>query len=359
MRVTMRRFPKFMKCKVFPWVGILGWAIGGALGVVAPATVCGQDLVRFQRSEVHMGMSFGVVLYARDEAVANRAFTAAFARIGEMNGIFSDYDTDSELSRAVALAPTRQPVAVSRDLAHVLAVAQLWSDRSQGAFDVTIGPLTKLWRRARRTKELPTANRIELERAKVDYRQLRIDETGRTIELGRAGMRIDLGGIVPGYAADEALRILAMHGITRALVNASGDITVGDPPPGASAWKVEIGPLTPGGPPSQTVWVANAAVSTSGDAFQFLEINGKRYSHIIDPRTGWGVPNRSSVTAIAKSGITADVLATAVTVLGPDPGSKLIEETPGAAAYIIVAEGDAVRTVATRRFGDFQQPTKP
>jgi thiamine biosynthesis lipoprotein len=159
-------------------------------------------------------------------------------------------------------------------------------------------------------------------------------------------MRLDLGGIAAGYAVDEALRVLNAHGITRAMVNGSGDIGVSDPPPGVQGWRIGIAPLEkPDAAPSRYLLLSNAAVTTSGDAFQFVEIGGQRYSHIVDPRTGLGLTDRSSVTVVARDCITADSLATAVSVLGPEKGLELIEATPGAAALIfhLSAGGPVVR----------------
>ena len=319
--------------------------------IILPLGTAGEpNPIRYQRTQTHMGMAFGVVLYAPDEAVANRAFTAAFARIAALNGIFSDYDTESEVNRLCDQAPTSKPVAVSQELAEVLDHAQRLSAQTDGAFDVTVGPLTKLWRRTRRTKQLPDPDRLQAAREAVGFRNLVVDLKSRTVELKRPQMRIDFGAVAPGYAADEALREIAKFGMTRALVNASGDITVGDPPPGEAAWKIDIATLEPGGKPSQTVWINNGSVSTSGDAFQFVEIDGQRYSHILDPRTGYGLKTRSSVTVVAKTGLQADGLATAVSVLGPTPGMALIESLETAAAFIVTVDDGATKTYASQRF---------
>src|SRR5687768_2167871 len=186
------------------------------VALVAEGTAAEPQLSRFQRTQIHMGMSFGIVLYASDESAANRAFTAAFARIEALNGIFSDYDTDSEVSRLCDLAPTKQPVPVSIELATVLAHAQHLSKQTDGAFDVTVGPLTKLWRRARGTKQPPDPKRLQTALQSVGFRNLIVDSQKRTVELTKSKMRIDLGAIVPGYAADEAIRTMAELGISRA-----------------------------------------------------------------------------------------------------------------------------------------------
>jgi thiamine biosynthesis lipoprotein len=211
------------------------------------------------------------------------------------------------------------------------------AERSGGAFDITVGPYVKLWRRSRRLKELPRPERLAEAAQAVGYRNLVLDPEGHRARLLRPNMRLDLGGIAMGYAVDESLKLLADAGIRSALVDASGDIGVGDPPPGEPGWKIGIAPMVPGGPPSRMLLLANAAVTTSGDAFQFVEIKGKRYSHIIDPKTGLGLNDRSAVTVVAPDCITADSITKAVLVLGPTAGLALIDATPGAAAIIVRA----------------------
>jgi thiamine biosynthesis lipoprotein len=129
--------------------------------------------------------------------------------------------------------------------------------------------------------------------------------------------------------------VLHKHGITRAMVDSSGDIVVGDPPPGARGWRIGIAPLSTDGPPSRFAILSNASVTTSGDAFQNVEIAGRRYSHIVDPHTGLGLTDRGSVTVIARDGMTADSFATAVSVRGPKRGLELVEAEPGAAALMV------------------------
>jgi thiamine biosynthesis lipoprotein len=155
-------------------------------------------------------------------------------------------------------------------------------------------------------------------------------------------MRLDFGGIAKGYAADEAVRVLRARGLTRVLVAAAGDVTTGDAPPGQAGWRVEFGASDiSNAPPARTAWLRNSALASSGDVYQRLEIEGRRYSHILNPRTGIGLTDHSLVTVLATHGITADALATSVSVLGPDAGLALIDQTPGADAWILRAVGDA------------------
>lgn len=311
-------------------------------------------LARYSFREVHMGTEFKIVLYAPSEELARKAAQAAFKRIAELDGIFSDYKKTSELRQLCARAGG-PPVKVSRDLLAILLHAQELSRKTGGAFDVTVGPIVKLWRRARRTRELPDPERLKAALARVGYRNLRIDPKSGTVQLLLEGMMLDLGGIAKGYAADAALEVLRRFGITRALVAASGDIRVGDPPPGRKGWKIGVGPLaSPKAPPKLFVSLRNAAVSTSGDLYQFVLIKGKRYSHIVDPKTGLGLLGRSSVTVIAPTATQSDSLATAVSVMPPQAGLKLIEATPGAAAYIVRETDDGKRqTYTSRRFRAF------
>jgi thiamine biosynthesis lipoprotein len=301
-----------------------------------------------------MGVEFEVVLYAPSEAAAQQAMTAALARVAELDKRLSDYDSESELSRLSAGSPSAEPVKVSEDLWAVLSVSQKLSEKSEGKFDITVGPLTKLWRRARRQQELPTKGQIDKALESVGYKQLVLNETNHTARLLKPDMRLDAGGIAKGYAAEEALVKIRDLGITQALVRASGDIAAGDPPPGEKGWKIGLAPLDPNQPPEKFIWLKNAAVSTSGDSRQHLIVEGKRYSHIIDPHTGYGVSGRSSVSVIAPRGIDADSIASAVSILGPEKGLKLVEDTPGAAALMIVDQDGKQKPYTSSRFAQFE-----
>lgn len=336
-------------------IGML--ACSGALPAAAA-----ESLQRFQRSEPHMGTTFGVVFYAAHEATANRASAAVFARVAELNRVCSDYVASSELSRLSARAPTADPVPVSRDLYRVLAASQVLSARSAGAFDVTIGPLSRLWRRARLHKKPPPEEKITEALSAVGYQFLVVREADQAVELKRPGMRLDLGAIAKGYAVDEALRVLKQQGITRALVSAGGNLAVGDPPPGEAVWRIEIASLGRAGETRRAVYLSHAGVATSGDTYQYLETAGVRYSHILDPRTGWGLTRRRSVTVVAPAGMWADGLATAVSVLGPVEGFRLVEETAGAAAYLVEAateEGGQPVEYRSSRFADWERTPLP
>jgi thiamine biosynthesis lipoprotein len=210
--------------------------------------------------------------------------------------------------------------------------------------------VVRLWRRARKIHELPDAKELAKARELVGYDKVRLDDKNQTVQLTKVGMQLDLGGIAKGYAADAAQAVLKEHKITRALVAAGGDIVVTGPPPDADGWVVGIQPLDKADKPSRFLLLRDAAVSTSGDAEQYVEIDGKRYSHIVDPRTGIGLVGRVSVTVVASNGTAADSLATAACVLGPEKGLKLIDDTGGAAALFVRKTDKGVETTPSKRW---------
>ena len=308
------------------------------------------ELERFTFTGIQMAVTIKIVMYAPDEGSAERAADAAMARISQINSVMSDYDPTSEVRRLSDTSGEGRAVPVGCDLFRVMSAAWELSERSDGAFDVTVGPVVRLWRRARRREELPSPERIAQFKRSVGYRFVRIDPENSTVQLLKPGMRIDLGGIAKGYAIDEALAELRSRGITRALVDAGGDVGLGDPPPDRPSWKVGVAPLDPEADPSIFLLLSNVAVATSGDMWQYVEIDGRRYSHIVDPRTGLGLTDHASVTVIARDATTADGLASAVSVLGPKKGIELIDATPNTAALIVRAPRGKIETYRSRRW---------
>ncbi len=166
-------------------------------------------------------------------------------------------------------------------------------------------------------------------------------------------MQIDLGGVAVGYAIDDVLRLLTARGITSALIDGSGDIGVSDAPPGKPGWRIGIAPLDANQDPERYVILKNGAITTSGDAFQFVEFDGKRYSHIVDPKTGLGLVDRSSVTLLARNCTIADSYTKAIAVLGPEKGLRLIDEIPEAAAIVVRAPHGKIETYESKRLKDY------
>jgi FAD:protein FMN transferase len=273
-----------------------------------------------------MGTEARIVLYAASPETAQRAAAAAFARIAELDGSLSDYKSDSELARLVARAGTG-PIEVSRDLLTVLQESLRISQETNGAFDVTVGPLVALWRRARKSGALPDASELKAAAVRVGYRHVVLDTIAGTVWLELSGMRLDFGGIAKGYAVDEALRTLREHEVKRALIEFGGEIGAAGPPPHAPAWRIAA---FGSGPGAQTILLVDSVASTSGPTEQFLEVDGQHYSHVIDPRTHFGLRHRLVATVIAARGITADAYSTAITVLDSAQRSAFIAAHPNA-----------------------------
>jgi thiamine biosynthesis lipoprotein len=333
----------------------------GLVGLIVPPlpaedTAASQPpLIRFEFTQKHMGMPFRIAFYARSEPVANEAAAAAFDRIKQLDRTMSDYDPESELSRLCLTAGQRRGMRVTDDLLTVLIASQNLACRSEGAFDVTVGPVVRLWRKSRKTRKMPPADDLAAARKLVGYRNLVIDCEAKTAVLCLPGMQLDLGGIAVGFACDEAMAVLRRHGITSALIDGSGDIVVSDGPPGERGWRIGVAPRgSPTGPPTRFLTLANASVTTSGDAWQFVEIEGRRYSHIVDPATGLGLTDRSSVTVVAPTGIIADSYATAASVLGPECGLQLIEHTCDAAVLIVRAPDGREETFVSSRWKQYE-----
>lgn len=273
-----------------------------------------------------MGTLFRIVIFSPEVATARAAAKAAFARVAALNRVMSDYDPNSELMQ-LCRQPAGTPVAVSPELFDILRQSRLLAEQSEGAFDVTLGPVIRLWREARRQKKLPSLATRKTALLASGYAKLQLEPARRTVTLLAPGMQLDLGGIAKGYAADAALAVLAQHGLRQAMVEASGDIALGDPPPESNGWKVELAPFGADVRGSTVVTAANAGISTSGDAEQYLEIDGVRYSHIVDPATGLGLTQPIAVTVVARHATLSDGLATACSVLSPERAERMIGKT--------------------------------
>ncbi|MDA0586396.1 MAG: FAD:protein FMN transferase [Planctomycetota bacterium] len=309
-----------------------------------------KPLQRFDFERIEMGVEFRIAVYACDSGVANKAVRAAFDRIRELNSRLSDYESESEVRQLCEQAPDTW-LPVSEDLHRVLLHANQLSAETEGVFDVTVGHYTKLWRRARRRKVLPEAAELQFVSKQTGYRFLDVDPAMARVRLKNSGLRIDLGGIAKGYAVDEALKTLRENGIKQALVDGSGDIAVGDPPPGRASWRIEIAALRDSADADPvSIEIANCAVATSGDAFQAVQIAGTSYSHIIDPRTGWPLTTTSSVTVVAPNGMAADSLASAVSVLRAEAGFRLVETKKGTEAFVVTQRSGRVVTAETPGF---------
>lgn len=280
---------------------------------------------RFYFSASKMGSPFSIIFYSDDSTKATRIARQCFNLVDSFVFIFSDYIDSSELSKiSVPAGIKARPVVVSPAMFDILLQAKKAFDKSEGAFDITIGPLSKLWRKSRKATAFPTDEAVQTTRKLIGFNKMIFDTLHKKITLTQAGMQLDLGGIAQGYIAQKVIDFLCKQDITHALVNASGDIVMSDAPPGLKGWTVAVNvPETKEELLAKTLLLQNKSVSTSGDAYQFMEHNGKKFSHIIDPRTGYGVTFQRNVTVIANDGTTADWLATACSILSIRQAKKL------------------------------------
>jgi FAD:protein FMN transferase len=310
-----------------------------------------DGLQRHAFTHAKMGTLFRIVVYTPDSAQARTAAAMAFARVDTLNQIMSDYLPDSELNRLSATSGTGQAVKVSPDLWHVLQLSAKASRLSQGAFDVTVGPFVQLWRRSRRQLQLPSAEALAKARQAVGHQHLRLDPKTRTVELLVPGMRLDLGAIGKGYAVDEALKVLQRQGISAALIDGGGNVVVSQPPPDRPGWQVAVGQA--GRQTADTTRYLRlrcAGIASSGDLYQYVELEGQRYSHIVHPQTGLGLTHQREVTILAPNGTTADWLSTALSVLEPEEGRKLLRRVKGAEASISWLEEGQVKRWESKGF---------
>ena len=289
----------------------------------------------FEFTQVHMGLPVRIVLHAADEQAARRAAAAAFDRIATLDRMMSDYRPDSDVRRIALRAG--QAVPVSRELLAVVQQAVEIARLTDGAFDPTIAPLVGLWRDARRTGRPPDPSALAVARSKVAWHRIELNPARSTIRLPLPGMALDLGGIAKGYILQEALRTLRRLGVTRVLLESGGDIVVGDAPPDRPGWAIEAA-----GADSAFVQrasrLANVAIASSGATAQFVEIDGVRYSHVIDPRTGLGVTSPRTARVIAEDAATADGLATALTVLESAAAAAVLKRFPGVMVSMVQGE---------------------
>jgi thiamine biosynthesis lipoprotein len=266
-----------------------------------------------------MGTVFTLVFYTeKDSTAARAAATEAFNRVDALNDCLSDYLPESETNLLCKNAGVWTPV--SDDLWTMLSMSRDFSKQTGGAFDCTVGPVVRLWRRARHRGELPSEAEIAEAQSKTGYKHLRLKKRGHKVLLEKRGMQLDFGGIAQGYAADECLNILKKHGITRALADAGGDIALGDPPPGKTGWEIKV--------PDGMTTLSRCGITTSGATYRYLEVDGVRYSHIADPRTGRALTHRVLVTVHAPDAVTADAWATALSVLGAEGWEKIKKDHP-------------------------------
>ncbi len=286
-----------------------------------------------------MGTLFRIVVHSeRERAEVAPAAAAALAIAADLDARLSDYRADSEVGR-FHRSPAGEPFPVSATSAEVLALASELAAHTGGAFDPARGALTWQWRKSRRDAALPDAETLAAALAASGLKRLDFDPAGRTLTRADPLTRLDFGGIAKGYAADAMLAELQRRGFPRSSIAAGGDVRCGDPPPDRAAWRVT---LRPNGTAPEVrgivISLANGAVSTSGSVEQGVEIEGVRYSHIIDPATGLGMTSARAASVIAPTAAESDALATALCLLGAK-GLETISRRPGCSGVLFAGDG--------------------
>ena len=290
----------------------------------------------FRQTESKMGSPFIITVVHQDAKEANLALAAAWAEIDRLEAMISSWRESSQTS-AVNRAAGLHPEEVSPELFNLVRRSLKISRLTDGAFDITFASAGRLW--DFRSGKLPDAADVAEAAKIIDYHNVILNEEENTIFLAKPGVRIGFGAIGKGYAANRAIFVLRQHGIKNALVNAGGDLVATGHQENGNPWTISIAHPRKTGQLLARLDISEQAVVTSGDYERFIMVDGKRYSHIIDPRTGFPVEGLISVTVICPDGELADELATSVFVLGREKGLDLINRLEGIEAIVIDARG--------------------
>ena len=274
-----------------------------------------------------MGTQFKIILYTSNKNSVQNIANQCFRRIDRLNQILSDYEATSEISQLSASAGNGQKIKVNSELWTILKEANFYAKKSKGAFDISIGPLSKLWRSMFRRSEIFNRVKINDAKGKVGFQKIRLFPFSRSVCLTQKGMRLDAGGIAKGFTVDEVVKILRKNDITRFLVDGGGDIYVGNPPPDQLGWQIHIQVENETDQLIEKILtLKNTAIASSGDTYRYLEWEGKRYSHIIDPRTGYGVIDKKIINVQANSCMKADAIASTLSVLNEKESNQFLKK---------------------------------
>jgi thiamine biosynthesis lipoprotein len=270
---------------------------------------CGcKEYKKYEIYHAQMGTDFRIVYYDNSAIDGNELYGQVSATLDNLNQIFSDYLPDSEINTLCRDKTPGERFPISQDLWKVMRTAEKVSQQCHGAFDVTIAPLSKIWRRAIRRQELPDPVEIEKAKEKVDFSKIWIAEDEPVIVFASPEITLDMGGIAKGYALDRIALLLEDAGIKHYMIDGGGDLRIGDAPPGERGWKIRL--LN-----DEIRLLKNISIATSGDRYKYIEVDGTRYSHLVDPRTGLGIRNGKTITVLGKEAIAVDAWASALSVL--------------------------------------------
>ena len=337
-------------------------AIGGmlliAVGLLRPDChwFAGRLIERDSGSRVIMGTLVRIQIRCESEQIAHEALTRAYAAMDQVDQLMSTYREDSEMSKINRLA-AQEPVEVSPETFNLLRKAMEYSRMTDGAFDITVAPLIRLWRQVAREDRLPTQEELDQVLEKIGYEKIVLSYENRTVFFAHEGVELNVDAIAKGYAVDRALIAIRRPGVRAALVDIGGEIACfGQDRPGKD-WIVGIQDLFADNlenPFNQEarwrVALRDHAIATSGNYRQYVTISNKKFSHIIDPRTGMPAEKLPSVTILAPLTEDADALATAISVLGPKKGLALIDSIPDTEAFLVAGTGENPKFYRSQHF---------
>jgi len=291
----------------------------------------------FSKSRAAMGTTFTIYLYSPDQVKADEEFEAAFDEVERVEEALSNYRASSELSRINRLAATTS-TTTDPEVFKLLQTSFDYSRRSDGAFDITVGPLMRAWGFFRKNGQYPTHAELSRARARVGWNKVKLDANHRTVTFDVPGMELDMGGIGKGYAVDRVIDVLRDAGVKAALVDAgSSTLYALGAPPDKDGWKILVPRPADRSHAVSEIVLRDTSLSTSGSYEKFFRLKGRTYCHIMDPRTGEPVQEMLQATVIAPTGTASDALSTTMFVMGPAKGGKLLESMPNTSAIWITS----------------------
>jgi len=315
---------------------LAGAVLLAGLGLSLTAASAQPPLSHHEATRMSMACVYAIEAYGADAQALPRIVEEGFDEVDRIDRLMSHYKAESPLSRLNQQAAT-QPVAVDPELFDFITESMRYSRESGGAFDITVGPLMKAWGFFRGEGRMPSADELSTARGHVGTRHVVLDSAARTIAFDEPGVELDLGGIAKGYAVDRVVRLLKERRVPAALVSAGGSTIYGlGAPPGRADWEVAIQDPLNSTRVARTVHLKDRALSVAGGSEKYFEVAGRRYSHIMDPRTGSPVQGVLGVAVLTNTGTDGDALDDAFFVLGPGRSRKLLQRNPSTEVFFFL-----------------------
>lgn len=325
-----------MDRKRYIWVGFMLITLLGAY--MSPTFA----QVMLKRQVVLMGAVFEITIVDKDTVSVNQNIDRVVEEVQRIESLISEWRPETQISKVNQQAGIR-PVKVDREVFELTQRAIAYSEMTDGAFDISIAGMDQLWRFDGSMSEMPDREEIRLSVQKVGFRHIQLDSLHSTIFLALSGMRIGFGSIGKGYVADKGRELMKRLGVKGGIVNASGDLSAWGAQPDGKPWVIGIGhPIKPY-KILKKLKFGEKSVATSGNSQKYVEINGVRYAHIIDPKTGYPASGLASVTVYGPSAEFANALSTSAMVMGLEKGRALIKKSPAYSYLIVSDEGKLIR----------------